>query len=380
MTPSAENVRRLLRPRSVAFVGGSLAPNALAECEAAGFDGPIYAVHPTRAEVGGHATYPSVLDLPAPPDAAFVAVERRREHRGRPAACRARRRRRRSLRGGLLRGGHGRRRCARGGAARGGRRPGRPRPELLRRRRPRRGRQPLARPVPARAAGPRGRRGAAERQPRHQRVDEPALAAARVSRQRRQPGRARRRAGRRGLPRHGRGHGHRHLPRRAARCRPLRPDRGSCPRPRHPHRGLQGRLVRARGRARLHPHGVAGRSRRALRRAVRALRRRALPVDSRAARDAQGAHDARARSVAGASSSSPARARSARSPPTRPPRAGSSCRSPARPLARPSESCCRSIALVSNPLDYGNALWGQEEPSRASSRRRSAIRSTRRCS
>ena len=74
MTPSAENVRRLLRPRSVAFVGGSLAPNALAECEAAGFDGPIYAVHPTRAEVGGHATYPSVLDLPVSPDAAFVAV------------------------------------------------------------------------------------------------------------------------------------------------------------------------------------------------------------------------------------------------------------------------------------------------------------------
>jgi acyl-CoA synthetase (NDP forming) len=74
VSPSAENVRRLLRPRSVAFVGGSLAPNALSECEAAGFDGPLYAVHPARAEVGGHATYPSVADLPEPPDAAFVAV------------------------------------------------------------------------------------------------------------------------------------------------------------------------------------------------------------------------------------------------------------------------------------------------------------------
>jgi acetate---CoA ligase (ADP-forming) len=74
LTASRENVRRLLRPRSVAFVGGSVAPSALAECEAVGFDGPIYAVHPTRAEICGRQTYPTVLDLPEPPDAAFVAV------------------------------------------------------------------------------------------------------------------------------------------------------------------------------------------------------------------------------------------------------------------------------------------------------------------
>jgi acetate---CoA ligase (ADP-forming) len=74
VTPAAENVRRLLRPRSVAFVGGSVAPNALAECLAAGFDGPVYAVDPTRAEVGGRAAYRTVRDLPEPPDAAFVAV------------------------------------------------------------------------------------------------------------------------------------------------------------------------------------------------------------------------------------------------------------------------------------------------------------------
>ena len=65
---------RLLRPRSVAFVGGSVAPLALAECKAAGFAGPIYAVHATRSEVAGHAAVSSVRDLPEPPDAAFVAV------------------------------------------------------------------------------------------------------------------------------------------------------------------------------------------------------------------------------------------------------------------------------------------------------------------
>jgi acyl-CoA synthetase (NDP forming) len=74
LRPSRERLRRLLRPRSVAFVGGSVAPLALAECEAAGFDGAVYAVHPTRDEVAGRRPYRSVDELPAAPDAAFVAV------------------------------------------------------------------------------------------------------------------------------------------------------------------------------------------------------------------------------------------------------------------------------------------------------------------
>jgi acetyl-CoA synthetase len=71
---SAANLQRLLRPRSVAVVGGSLAPRVIEFCRAGGFDGPIHAVHPTRAEVGGVAAVPTVGDLPEPPDAAFVAV------------------------------------------------------------------------------------------------------------------------------------------------------------------------------------------------------------------------------------------------------------------------------------------------------------------
>ena len=69
--PAAE---RLLRPRSVAFVGGSLAPAALELCRDGGFSGPIHAVHPTRELVAGERPFRSVLDLPEPPDAAFVAV------------------------------------------------------------------------------------------------------------------------------------------------------------------------------------------------------------------------------------------------------------------------------------------------------------------
>lgn len=64
---------RLLRPRSVAFVGGAIAAAARDECEAAGFGGPVYAVHP-RGELGGRPAFRSVAELPEAPDGAFVAV------------------------------------------------------------------------------------------------------------------------------------------------------------------------------------------------------------------------------------------------------------------------------------------------------------------
>jgi acetyl-CoA synthetase len=65
---------RFLRPRSVAFIGGSLAPEALRICREAGFTGPIHAVHPTRSDLAGVPALRSVAALPAPPDAAFVAA------------------------------------------------------------------------------------------------------------------------------------------------------------------------------------------------------------------------------------------------------------------------------------------------------------------
>ena len=65
-TLSAE---RLLRPQSVAFIGGGLAPGALQICRDGGFDGSVYAVHPRN-----EGAYRAVADLPEAPDAAFVAV------------------------------------------------------------------------------------------------------------------------------------------------------------------------------------------------------------------------------------------------------------------------------------------------------------------
>lgn len=63
------NARRLLRPRSVAFIGGALAPVALEICVQGGFDGSVYAVHP-RTE----GAYRSIGDLPEAPDASFIGV------------------------------------------------------------------------------------------------------------------------------------------------------------------------------------------------------------------------------------------------------------------------------------------------------------------
>ncbi len=70
------DLRRLLAPRSIAVVGGRVAERVIAQCEKLGFTGRIHAVHPTRQEVGGRPAVRSVADLPEPPDAVFVAVNR----------------------------------------------------------------------------------------------------------------------------------------------------------------------------------------------------------------------------------------------------------------------------------------------------------------
>ncbi len=41
-----------------------------------GFDGPVWPVHPTREEIGGARCYRSLADLPGPPDATFIGVNR----------------------------------------------------------------------------------------------------------------------------------------------------------------------------------------------------------------------------------------------------------------------------------------------------------------
>ena len=67
---------RLLRPRSIAVLGGSWAAHVVRACEAMGFDGEVWPVHPTRAELGGAPAVPRLADLPAAADAAFLGINR----------------------------------------------------------------------------------------------------------------------------------------------------------------------------------------------------------------------------------------------------------------------------------------------------------------
>ncbi|MEM7346284.1 MAG: CoA-binding protein, partial [Chloroflexota bacterium] len=70
------NLRRLLNPKQIAFVGGRSAEPSIEICRAAGFSGEIWPVHPRYKTLAGLPTYPSVRDLPAPPDATFLYVSR----------------------------------------------------------------------------------------------------------------------------------------------------------------------------------------------------------------------------------------------------------------------------------------------------------------
>jgi len=73
---SVHRLAPLLDPGSLAFIGGAAAGRAVEQCLRMGFDGPIWAVHPTRQHLAGIPTVPTVADLPGVPDAAFVGVNR----------------------------------------------------------------------------------------------------------------------------------------------------------------------------------------------------------------------------------------------------------------------------------------------------------------
>ena len=70
------NLRRLLKPRHVAVIGGREAETVAGECARIGYRGPVWPVNPRREAIGGHRCFRTVEDLPQAPDAAFVAVPR----------------------------------------------------------------------------------------------------------------------------------------------------------------------------------------------------------------------------------------------------------------------------------------------------------------
>jgi len=67
-------LRRLFAPRHVAVFGGSAAGEVVRQCQALGFGGALWPVHPRHGQVAGLRCYRDVASLPEPPDASFIAV------------------------------------------------------------------------------------------------------------------------------------------------------------------------------------------------------------------------------------------------------------------------------------------------------------------
>jgi acetyl-CoA synthetase len=74
---SAPSMRRLLAPHSVALIGGAWADAAHVASRAIGYTGEIWRIHPARPNTEAQRYFRSVDELPAAPDAAFIAAPNR---------------------------------------------------------------------------------------------------------------------------------------------------------------------------------------------------------------------------------------------------------------------------------------------------------------
>jgi acyl-CoA synthetase (NDP forming) len=74
---TAHSLQRLLAPRSLALIGGAWADAALAAGRVIGYSGEVWRIHPSRPSSTREHYYRSVEELPAAPDAAFIAAPNR---------------------------------------------------------------------------------------------------------------------------------------------------------------------------------------------------------------------------------------------------------------------------------------------------------------
>ncbi|WP_108815544.1 acetate--CoA ligase family protein [Loktanella sp. Alg231-35] len=72
-----DRLQRLFQPRSIAVVGGGAwCAQVILQCQKMGFAGAMYAVHPSRDDIAGITPLRDVAELPQPPDAVFIGVNR----------------------------------------------------------------------------------------------------------------------------------------------------------------------------------------------------------------------------------------------------------------------------------------------------------------
>ncbi len=72
----SEPLARLFNPKSIAVLGGHWGEAVISGLKAAGYAGEIWPVHPKRNEVCGIPCFAALENLPAAPDASFVAINR----------------------------------------------------------------------------------------------------------------------------------------------------------------------------------------------------------------------------------------------------------------------------------------------------------------
>ncbi|NOX74650.1 MAG: acetate--CoA ligase family protein, partial [Alphaproteobacteria bacterium] len=71
------DLTRLFQPKSIAVIGGGAwCVSVIEQCLKSGFTGAIWPVHPSKPEIAGLKAYRTLADLPAPPDASFIGVNR----------------------------------------------------------------------------------------------------------------------------------------------------------------------------------------------------------------------------------------------------------------------------------------------------------------
>ncbi|WP_339907395.1 acetate--CoA ligase family protein [Pseudomonas guineae] len=71
-----DNLKRLLAPRHLAFIGGRSMARALKRCAEGGYAGELWLVNPQHAELEGVPCVASIAELPCGPDAVFIATNK----------------------------------------------------------------------------------------------------------------------------------------------------------------------------------------------------------------------------------------------------------------------------------------------------------------
>ncbi|MEM7076821.1 MAG: CoA-binding protein, partial [Pseudomonadota bacterium] len=71
------DLSRLFQPESIAVIGGGTwCTSVVEQCIKMGFRGDVWPVHPAKSQIAGQRAFADLDDLPAPPDAVFIGVNR----------------------------------------------------------------------------------------------------------------------------------------------------------------------------------------------------------------------------------------------------------------------------------------------------------------